>query len=119
MLVLLPVHCQLITATVQIVSPSNKVEFSNKDAATGKFAFTGDEEGSHRVCFNNVGGVKRRVEFDFLAGNEAKDYAELAKKEHLKPIELELKKLEDRVAGIAEEMSYQREREEEHRNGKS
>ena len=40
----------------------------------------------------------------------------MAKNEHLKPIELELRKLEDRVEGIHKEMLYQRDREEAHRD---
>ena len=98
--------------------------------------------------------------FEFAAGANAKDYVALAKKEHLKPLEvrswpaacgggqlpawlllpllllllllllleylnrsassvrlqLELRKLEDRIEGIFRELQYQREREEEHRN---
>ena len=81
----------------------------------------------------------RRVIFEFEAGLNTKDYEALAKKEHLKPLEvrpppvlliiawpaliipciflqLELRKLEDRVEGVYRELQYQREREEEHRN---
>lgn len=40
----------------------------------------------------------------------------MAKKEHLKPLELELRKLEDKAEEIYKEMSYQREREEQMRD---
>lgn len=89
---------------------------SAPDAASGKFAFTGSEPGSHRVCFTNSAQQARRVELAFSAGTDALDYEGIAKKEHLKPIELELRKLEDRVEAIAQELQYQREREEAHRN---
>lgn len=36
---------------------------------------------------------------------------DIAKKEHLKPLELELRKLEDKVEGIHKEMLYARSRE--------
>ncbi len=40
----------------------------------------------------------------------------MAKKEHLKPLELALRKLEDRVENVHKEMTFQREREEAHRD---
>lgn len=41
------------------------------------------------MCFTNhaTGGL-RRVAFDFFSGVDAKDYADIAKKEHLLPIEV-------------------------------
>ena len=52
------------------------------------------------------------LQIDFVAGADAIDYSDIAKKEHLKPLELELRKLEDRVEGIHKELVYQRDREE-------
>jgi hypothetical protein len=51
--------------------------------------------------------VPRRVGFDFVSGADAKDWGEVAKNEHLKPVELELRKLEDRVENVHKEMLYQ------------
>ena len=56
------------------------------------------------------------MDFDFQSGVAVKDYSELATKEHLKPLEVELRKIEDRIENIHREMMYQRELEEEHRN---
>lgn len=50
------------------------------------------------------------------AGVDAKDYTDLAKKEHLKPLELALRKLEDRVENVHKELMFQRDREERHRD---
>lgn len=44
-------------------------------------------------------------------GVEAKDYSEVAKREHLKPVEIELRKMEDAVAEIHAEMLSMRDRE--------
>lgn len=57
-------------------------------AASGKFAFTATDAGAHRVCVRNgaAGGVKR-ISLEWAAGVDAKDYADVAKKEHLLPIE--------------------------------
>ena len=74
---------------VVISGPGGEREYTANQAASGKFAFTASEEGAHRVCFTNhaTGGL-RRVTFDFFSGVDAKDYADIAKKEHLLPIEV-------------------------------
>ena len=69
-----------------------------------------------QVCFTNTGGALRSVDLTWAAGADAVDYSEVAKKEHLKPLELALRKLEDRVENAHKEMMYQREREERHRD---
>ena len=68
------------------------------------------------MCFANRGLMPRQVELEFSAGVDAADYTDLARKEHLKPLELQLRKMEDRVETIHREMMAQREREEAHRN---
>jgi hypothetical protein len=55
------------------------------------------------------------VDFNLKVGFEAKDYAEVAKKEHLKPVELEIVKLNDMAVEIFSEMSQIRQREILHR----
>ena len=82
------------------------------DATEGKFAFNANAAGPHDVCWDNSGSsVQRRIQLDFVAGADAIDYSDVAKKEHLKPLELELRKLEDRVEAVHKELLYQRERE--------
>jgi hypothetical protein len=44
-------------------------------------------------------------------GVEANDYTNLAEQEHLKPIEVELRRMEDVVQEIHQELLYMRERE--------
>lgn len=57
-------------------------------------------------------GQPKRISIEYKVGVDARDYSEVAKKEHLKPLELELRKLEDKAEEIHREMSYQRAREE-------
>jgi hypothetical protein len=45
------------------------------------------------------------------SGVEAQDYSAIAKKEHLKPLELELRRIEDTVEMIQKDFEYMRERE--------
>ena len=92
------------------------VEFSQADSVGSKFSFTASSSGSHAVCFANGSGSKRSVELAWAAGAAAIDYADVAKVEQLKPLELEMRKLEDRLAAVRREMQRQREREESHRD---
>jgi len=58
----------------------------------------------------------RSVEIDFEIGAETIDYVKLAEKEKLKPMEVELRKLEDMVKEILENMEHLQAREETMRN---
>jgi hypothetical protein len=46
-----------------------------------------------------------KINFEILTGIYAKDYSELAKKDSLKPIELNLQKLEDLISFLIHEFS--------------
>jgi hypothetical protein len=100
----------------QVTGPNDVVEFSQADGVGSKFSFTASSSGSHAVCFANGAGSKRTVELAWAAGAAAIDYADVAKVEQLKPLELEMRKLEDRLAAVRREMQRQREREESHRD---
>lgn len=101
---------------MQVTGPNDVVEFSQADSVGSKFSFTASSGGSHSVCFANGSGAKRAVELEWAAGAAAIDYADVAKVEQLKPLELEMRKLEDRLAAVRREMQFQREREESHRD---
>jgi hypothetical protein len=95
---------------------ASKTHFKKKRAQVGKFAFTAEETGSHHACFSNHGQVTTRIAFDLKVGVAAKDYSEVAKKEHLEPLQVELKRLEDSAREIHEEQLFMRQREEEMRD---
>merc|ERR1712224_394351 len=82
----------------------------------GKFAFTALETVSHRICFRSTASVQRRIELIVKTGFGAKDYSNAAKTEHLKPMQVELRRLEDLVKEIHAEQLYMRQREEELRD---
>ena len=58
----------------------------------------------------------RTIDIDFDIGSETIDYAKLAEQEKLKPMEVELRKLEDMVKDILENMEHLQAREERMRN---
>lgn len=57
-----------------------------------------------------------QAELDIRVGLNAQDFSDVAKKEHLQPIELELRKMEQLAEEIYTEAEYQRVREEAHRD---
>lgn len=89
-----------------------------KEGNEGSFGFTTDKQGEYKFCFQSTNqhpDHQLEVEFDLKVGFEAKDYSEVAKKEHLKPIELELLKLNDMSNDVLAEMQQIRHREVFHR----
>ncbi|CAO3572510.1 unnamed protein product [Mortierella alpina] len=87
-------------------------------------AFETKRAGDVIACFTNAltDGYKpdpryvRVVDIDFEIGSETFDYAKIAEAEKLKPLEVELRKLEDMVKDILEDMEHLQAREERMRN---
>uniref|UniRef100_A0A0M3I291 GOLD domain-containing protein n=1 Tax=Ascaris lumbricoides TaxID=6252 RepID=A0A0M3I291_ASCLU len=87
----------------------------------GKFAFTADEYDIFEICFSShlpagQHGQDREVMLQMRRGVEAKNYEDIAKAEQLKPLEVELRRLEDLSESIVQDFAYMRQREEEMRN---
>lgn len=97
---------------IVVRDPDGLVHFQKDDIrGDGKFSFTTTVEGVHSVCFNNEGVEVERVSLDFRSGVDARDYTAMVKEEHLKPLDLELRRLDDIVENIHSEMLHQRSRE--------
>ncbi|KAI1314692.1 vesicle coat component [Mortierella claussenii] len=87
-------------------------------------SFLTKQAGEVVACFTNVlaDGYQpdprytRTVDLDFDIGSETVDYEKLAEKEKLAPMELELRKLEDLVKDILDNMEHLQAREERMRN---
>jgi len=106
---------------VIITDSKSHTLFKKEDATRGKFAFTTEEYDMFQVCFETrvtTGGKgsDREVFVDMKHGVEAKDYGNLAKSEKLKPLEVELRRLEDLSESIVNDFAYMRAREEEMRD---
>ncbi|GLJ51027.1 hypothetical protein SUGI_1086510 [Cryptomeria japonica] len=105
--------------TVRVTSPyGNSVHYAEK-VESGQFAFTTTEVGDYLACFwippvQPV--VKATVEIEWKTGVFAKDWTKIAKRDKIDGMELELRKLEEHVSSIHEEMLYLRQREEEMQN---
>ncbi|XP_065832890.1 transmembrane emp24 domain-containing protein 10-like [Oscarella lobularis] len=111
---------------IKVLDTNNHILHSREDAhGTGKFAFTTDDYDMFEVCFESriAGGgggrateMEREISLDLKHGAEAKDYAKLAQVEKLKPLEVELRRLEDMSESVVRNFAYMRSREEEMRD---
>jgi len=87
----------------------------------GKFAFTTDDYDVFEVCFMsrvpaNRRGQRHEVLLNLKHGVEAKSYEGLGDAAKLKPLEVELKRLEDLSESIVQDFAHMRQREEEMRD---
>lgn len=106
---------------LSVTDSKGHILYSKEDAKKGKFAFTTEEYDMFEVCFDakSVGGgqgPEREIYLSLKHGVEAKSYDELAKAEKLKPLEVELRRLEDLSKSIVDDFAYMRAREEEMRD---
>ena len=82
----------------------------------GKFAFTTDKDDIFEICFisrvpSNVRGSRHSVALDMKMGVEAKNYEQLGDAAKLKPLEVDLKRLEDLSESIVQDFAFMRRRE--------
>ena len=87
----------------------------------GKFAFTTDKYDVFEICFissvpSNVRGARHEVFLATKHGVEAKNYDGVGEAAKLKPLEVELKRLEDMSESIVQDFAFMRRREEEMRD---
>ncbi|XP_064809885.1 transmembrane emp24 domain-containing protein 10-like [Oncorhynchus masou masou] len=107
---------------LKITDSSGHILYSKEDASKGKFAFTTEDYDMFEVCFESksplgTGRVTDQlVNLDMKHGVEAKNYEEIAKVEKLKPLEVELRRLEDLSESIVNDFAYMKKREEEMRD---
>jgi len=105
-----------------IVTDTKGQHYVNREGTEkGKFAFTADDYDVFELCFisrvpTNVRGGKHEVFLQTKHGVEAKSYEGLGDAAKLKPLEVELKRLEDLSESIVQDFAYMRQREEEMRD---
>ncbi|BDD61236.1 vesicle coat component [Monascus purpureus] len=81
-------------------------------------AFTSPADTSFDVCFENQlvsrhngANLHRSIELDIDIGADARDWSTIQAQEKLKPVETDLRRIEELVGEIVEEMEYLRARE--------
>jgi hypothetical protein len=93
------------TFRVKLFDPNGNTVYDRENSRNVKIGYTASEPGNHQICIDNNGNDNERLSFEFLSGVAARDYSEVAKKSNLKPIELNLQKLEDMVNYLIKELS--------------
>ncbi|KAF3940316.1 hypothetical protein ABW19_dt0200944 [Dactylella cylindrospora] len=84
-----------------------------------RMAFTSHADAAFDVCFENIATnyhrgssqLSRAVELDVDIGADARDWSAIQAAEKLKPVEIELRRIEELVGEIVGEMEYLRSRE--------
>ncbi|XP_064403808.1 transmembrane emp24 domain-containing protein 10-like isoform X2 [Halichondria panicea] len=113
---------QGIRTDLKVADSKGHTLYNQDDASKGKFAFTTDDYDMFEVCFHSTvtgpggQGSTREVSLSLKHGVEAKNYDDVGKAEKLKPLELELRRLEDLAESIVNDFAYMRAREEEMRD---
>jgi len=108
-------------ADLSVTDSRGHILYSKEDATKGRFAFTTEEYDMFEVCFQSKAlqgqiAPEREVFLDLKHGIEAKNYDDIAKAEKLKPLEVELRRLEDLSKSIVDDFAYMRSREEQMRD---
>lgn len=111
-----------VKTDLKVTDSSGHILYSKEDASKGKFAFTTDDYDMFEICFESKlpMGIGRApdqfVTLNTKHGVEAKNYEDIAKAEKLKPLEVELRRLEDLSESIVNDFAYMKAREEEMRD---
>lgn len=94
-------------------------EYRRKKGLVGevRVAFTAPSTTSFDVCLENVASysgrsMSRAVELDIESGSQARDWNMISASEKLKPIEVELRRIEELADEIVDELTYLKNREE-------
>jgi hypothetical protein len=107
---------------LSVTDSKGHTAFARENLDKGKFAVTSDEDDIFDFCFvsyvqtGHHHGPDREVHLEMKHGVEAKSYEEIANVGKLKPLEMELTKLEDLSSSIVQDFEYMKKREEEMRD---
>lgn len=102
---------------MKVTDPQGSMPLTRNLDASGRFALTSTLGGEYLLCFSTnstrwFGQPKKfRLDLKLDVGETGIDYTEVAKKEHLTELELEIRRLNDKMNDIRKEQLYQRERE--------
>ncbi|KAE8607669.1 hypothetical protein XENTR_v10011245 [Xenopus tropicalis] len=111
-----------LTCDLKVTDSIGHILYSKEDARKGKFAFTTDDNDVYEVCFvskspsDTLSFTDQLIALDIKHGVEAKNYKDVAETEKLKPLEVELRRLEDLTQSVVKDFSYMKKREEEMRD---
>ncbi|XP_068205727.1 transmembrane emp24 domain-containing protein bai [Palaemon carinicauda] len=106
---------------IQVTDSKGHHLYMKEEIDSGKFIFNTEEYDVYEVCFISrvpptQRGIQQEITLNTKHGVEAKSYEALGEAAKLKPLEVELQRLEDLSESIVQDFSYMRQREEEMRD---
>ncbi|XP_050099341.1 transmembrane emp24 domain-containing protein bai [Anopheles aquasalis] len=124
---------QIVAGEYEITNaPGQKIDYvvrdtkghilaQKEDVSKGKFSFTSEMYDTFEICFiSHVPathrGIDQEVALDVKKGIETKSYEGIGEAAKLKPLEVDLKRLEDLSDAIVQDFALMRKREEEMRD---
>jgi len=115
--------------SIKISDSKNHILYNKDESDSGKFAFTLDSRDFINICFQSkirenipwqehekLKKGNSQVTLDLKRGIDAKNYDEVGKAEQLKPLEIQMRRLEDLSFSIFNGFSDMKKREEEMRS---
>lgn len=95
------------------VSSTGTVVYKEEKKSQVSHAFTSTVSGPHWVCITNMDSYRElTVQLSMKSGVAAKDYSQIAKKDHLEPAQVAMRRIEDLLQEYRSNLFYQRRREE-------
>ncbi|KAK4786280.1 hypothetical protein SAY86_002969 [Trapa natans] len=99
--------------TLRVTSAYGKMHHIAERVESGEFAFNAAETGDYMACFTALDHKPETtldIEFDWKTGVATSNWSNVAKKNQVENMEMELKRLLDTISSIHEEIFYLRER---------
>jgi len=99
-----------------ITDNRNSVLYQSGDPS-GRFSFTPSYDGTISICMNDqIQGNRRNlparaVRLNHIHGTTSSQFSEMARKEKLQPIATELRRIEEEVYAVKDEINFQKTRE--------
>jgi len=106
---------------LKVTDSKGHILYSKDQAETGKFVFNTEDFDIFEICFTShvpqgQRGMEHEVTINTKHGVEAKSYEAIGEVAKLKPMELELRRLEDLSEAIVKNFAFMQEREEKMRD---
>lgn len=98
-----------------VTSPSGNVVHTMKGSSGDKFEIKAPRSGMYKFCFHNPYGTQETVSFYIHVGHIPNEH-DLAKDEHLNPINVKIAELREALESVTAEQKYLKARDARHRH---
>eukprot|EP00798_Chlamydomonas_sp_ICE-L_P013971 gene13971-19914_t len=106
-------------ASVEVLGPHGHVVYKAEHQHSGEFAFTSATAGEYTACFTAPEewmAPQLTLRLDWKLGVAATDWSSIAKKEHLDDLGVELRRLDDSIREVYNDLILLQQREQEMRD---